>query len=141
MNSPVCVDASLVLKLGLPEEGSEQVEALWRNWQRQGVEIVAPPLLRYEITSVLCNSVYRGRITPDEGFQILTRLLALPIGFVATEDLHLAAWETAMKLKQSIAYDAHYLALAEALGCELWTADRKLYQMAAAKIPQVHLVY
>ena len=35
MNSPVCVDASLVLKLGLPEEGSEQVEALWRNWQRQ----------------------------------------------------------------------------------------------------------
>ena len=27
-------------------------------------------------------------------------------------------------------YDAHYLALAEALDCEFWTADEKLVRMA-----------
>jgi len=37
-------------------------------------------------------------------------------------------------------YDAHYLALAERLEAELWTADRRLYAAVQAAMPQVNLV-
>ena len=118
MNSPVCVDASFVIKLGIPEEGSDRAEASWREWHRQGKEITAPPLLGYEITSVLCHAIYRGRTTPEEGLQVLEHLLRLPIRFLAPERLHITACEMAIGLGQPAAYDAHYLALAQNLGCE-----------------------
>jgi predicted nucleic acid-binding protein len=35
-----------------------------------------------------------------------------------------------MQLKRAAAYDNYYLALAESLKCDLWTADNKLYQAA-----------
>lgn len=37
----------------------------------------------------------------------------------------LRAVDLADTFGQSASYDAHYLALAEHLGCELWTADEK----------------
>jgi len=37
-------------------------------------------------------------------------------------------------------YDAHYLALAERLGAEMWTADRRLCQAVGAALPWVRLV-
>ena len=140
MNSPVCVDASLVIKLGIPEVASDQVEDLWREWHRKGREIVAPHLLHCEIASVICHAVYRGRIAPEEGLQVLEHLLALPIRFLAPESLHTTACKLAIELGQSAAYDAHYLALAQNLGCELWTADRRLYQTVRQKMTWVRLV-
>ena len=140
MNSQVCVDASFVIKLVLPEEGSERAEYLWREWRRKGTEIVAPPLLRYEITSVLCNAVYRGRISPEEGLKILSRLLSLPIRFIIHKDLLLEAWNIAVSLKQPAAYDACYLALSRILGCEFWTADKRLYRIAKEKFPHIRLI-
>jgi predicted nucleic acid-binding protein len=38
------------------------------------------------------------------------------------------------------AYDVHYLALAELLGCELWTADEKFFNSVKKKKPQVRLL-
>jgi predicted nucleic acid-binding protein len=140
MNSPVCVDASFVIKLGIPEAGSDQVEDLWREWHHKGREIVAPHLLHCEIVSVICHAVNRGRITPEEGLQVLEHLLALPIRFLAPEGLHISACNIAMEWGQPAAYDAHYLALAQNLGCELWTGDRKLYQTVREKMPWVRLV-
>jgi predicted nucleic acid-binding protein len=140
MNSPVCVDASFVIKLGLPEEGSDRADSLWREWCGQGNEIAAPPLLCYEITSVLCNAVYRNRLTSEEGLQVLGHLLALPIRLLAPEGLHMAACGVAIDLGQADAYDAHYLALAQSLGCEFWTGDKRLYRAVKEKMPWVRLV-
>jgi predicted nucleic acid-binding protein len=53
MNSLVCVDASLVLKLVLGEDDSPQVLTLWRRWIDESITVIAPPLLAYEVTSVL----------------------------------------------------------------------------------------
>lgn len=36
------------------------------------------------------------------------------------------------QLRQDAAYDAHYLALAETLNCDLWTADERFYRAASA---------
>jgi len=140
MNSQICVDASLVIKLGLPEEESDQVEALWREWQLQQREIVAPPLLYYEVTSVLRYAVHRERLCQEEGTLILELLLKLPIRLLAPHNLHVTAWGIAADLGHPAAYDAHYLALAQILSCEFWTADRRLFQSAGSGMPWVKLV-
>ena len=37
-------------------------------------------------------------------------------------------------------YDAHYLALAEHLGCELWTDDQRLIRIVATSLPFVRWI-
>ena len=38
MNSLVCVDASIAVKLVVAEEGSEIAQSLWEQWQWKGAE-------------------------------------------------------------------------------------------------------
>ena len=40
--------------------------------------------------------------------------------------------ELAWELHQPAAYDAHYLALAEILDCEMWTADDRFFRAASS---------
>jgi predicted nucleic acid-binding protein len=44
------------------------------------------------------------------------------------------------QLRQRASYDAQYLALAEHLGCELWTADERFWNAARPAFPQVRWV-
>lgn len=64
--------------------------------------------------------------------------MSLPIEFHETETLHHRALELASQLNQGAAYDSHYLALAETLGCDLWTADQRLQRTAYPLAPKVH---
>ena len=50
------------------------------------------------------------------------------------------ALELASLLRQGAVYDAHYLALAETLGCELWTADEKFCRAASPVARSVHWI-
>jgi len=43
----------------------------------------------------------------------------------------------ATRLNLPAAYDAYYLALAEMLGCEFWTADKKLCNTVKDSLPWV----
>ena len=126
----VCVDASLVLKLVLPEPDSQRVQDLFEEWAREGVELLSPALLFYEVTSALVRAAVTGRIRPKMAFQCLEFVLGLPILLVGDPSLHRDAFSIATELGFRTAYDAHYLALARALGCELWTADRELKKKA-----------
>ena len=114
---PICIDSSLVLKLVLWEEDSDQVQDLWEGWDRRDTEIIAPPLLWHEVTSVLRNHVHRGRLTTEEGREALDSILALSILPEAPPGLHVRAWELVNRLGLPNAYDAYYLALAQILGC------------------------
>ena len=48
--------------------------------------------------------------------------------------------ELASELRLGAVYDAYYLALAESLACELWTADRRFHRIAANASYPVHWV-
>ena len=54
--------------------------------------------------------------------------------------MHEQALDLAERFAFQAAYDAHYLALAEWLGGEFWTADGRLVQAVQAGLPWVHLV-
>jgi predicted nucleic acid-binding protein len=101
---------------------------------------VAPPLLWYEVTSVLRNRAHRGRLTLDESSEALEELLNLDVSIISPPHLHRMAWELATQLDQPTAYDAHYLALAQELDCPFWTADLRLYEAARDTLPGVNLL-
>ena len=58
---------------------------------------------------------------------MLEQLYALEFQTIAPSlELHRAALQWAERIGQSKAYDAQYLALAESLSAEFWTADARL---------------
>ena len=128
----VCVDASLALKLVLPEADSDAVQQQWQRWIEAEVELVAPPLFVFEGVSAIRLNVTRKLITPAAADLAFREFLdqIREVRLLMPDDLHKGAWSLAKRLKQSHVYDAYYLALAESLGCEFWTADERLYRAA-----------
>lgn len=125
--SLVCVDAGVLIKLVVAEEDSDRADALWEQWKEDGVKVVAPALLLFELTSVLRKKVHRGLLEPEEGKRAFDTVHRLPVQVLAPSDLHRRAWELATRFNRPAAYDAHYLALAEMMNCEFWTADERLF--------------
>ena len=138
MTSPlICVDASLTLKLVLAKPDSPIARCLWAEWEERDMDVVSPSLWAYEVTSVIRNKVHRGKITPDEGEEAFAIIHKLGVRLIVPPDLHERAWEMAKKLNRPAAYDAHYLALAQTLDCEFWTADERLYNAVRDQLPWV----
>ena len=84
-----------------------------------------------EVTNALHQRVTRGELTLESATRHMESLLSSGLELHQTPNLHGRALELASLLRQGAAYDAHYLALAETLGCELWTADEKFYRAAS----------
>ena len=141
MYSLVCVDVSILIKLVVEETDSVLVDRLWESWILNSVQVIAPSLSRYEITAVLREKVHRGQLSEALAGSALSAALNVEgIEFVESVDLHLRAWELACRLDLPSTSDAHYLALAELRNCELWTADRRLYDSVRDRLSYVRLV-
>ena len=83
----------------------------------------APHLIDLEVTQVLRGYVHSGAITNDRGAQAIDDLMDLPL----TRYPHAVLLPRVWQMRHSLtAYDAAYLALAEALDARLVTRDRAL---------------
>jgi predicted nucleic acid-binding protein len=83
------------------------------------------------------------KLIPSEDAQRMVEdLLALDFQRVApTPELHQAALIWAGKIGQSKVYDAQYLALAESLDAEFWTADQRLvHSLQGMEVNWVHSI-
>jgi predicted nucleic acid-binding protein len=106
---------------------SDQATQKIMAWKRAGLELLAPVLLEFEIAAVLRKAVIARWLTTDLAIEAIGRVLALNVRCLApTAHLHERALRWADRLGHAKAHDAHYLALAEQGGIELWTADRRL---------------
>lgn len=132
MAGQVCVDASLALMLLLPHDLTPQVDILWRAWVRRRIERVTAPLFFAEVSSVLRERVFHSHIRPEEGDAAFMAFLRLNVQSVAPADLQQRAWSMAKKYDRPRTYDAQYLAVAAAVGCELWTGDQRLVNAVKA---------
>lgn len=85
--------------------------------------VVVPHLADSEVTHALRAQVLRGRVEADDAHVALVRWARLGLRRFAVVGLLARVWELRDNLT---AYDATYVALAEALGCGLVTADARL---------------
>ncbi len=125
-DSPVCVDASFVIRSLESADSHSSAIRLWIEWHEAGRPVIAPTLLYYEITNALHRYVVHGELLPEEASELLEMALRLDITLYGDNDLHRRALKLAKSFSLSATYDAHYLALAERLGAEFWTADKRL---------------
>ena len=140
ISSMLCVDTNVILRLLLGGPFAEQVDEMWYQWQIKGMRLVAPPLFKYELTSVLRNQVFLQQISPEAGHTALTQALKLNIRYKKLPNLHQLAFAIAEKYRLPTAYDAYFLATAQHCNCEFWTLDQRLYNSVHSQLPWVRTV-
>jgi predicted nucleic acid-binding protein len=131
VNGLVVVDASLAFKWLVEEEHSDNAHAVLLSWDTQDIGLAAPHFMPVEVTNALHRRVLRGDMTVEVASDLIEGLLSSRLELHETPHMHARALELASQLHQGAVYDAHYLALAETLGCDLWTADEKFYRVAS----------
>jgi predicted nucleic acid-binding protein len=116
----IVIDASVLANVVGDDEAAGQ---LARARLAAASAVSAPDLVDVETVSVLRRRWLVGDL-PDERFRgAVDDLLALPITRFPVGPLMVRAFELRANIT---AYDACYVALAEALDCPLITADRRL---------------
>lgn len=116
---PVVCDASVVVALLLDSgpDGEFAAAAL------SGRRLVAPAHMPFEAANVIRRTVLRGGVDRSAGAQAHADLTSLAIELWTHDLVAERLWELVADLT---AYDAAYVAVAEALGIELVTLDRPL---------------
>jgi predicted nucleic acid-binding protein len=115
----IVVDAS-VLAPALADDGDDGDRARERL---RGEDLAAPELIDLEVLSTLRRAARAKRLDESRSLQALTDLDALPLRRVPHLPLLARVWELRDNLS---AYDASYVALAEALDTVLVTADGRI---------------
>jgi predicted nucleic acid-binding protein len=115
----IVVDAS-VLAPALADDGDDGDRARERL---RGEDLAAPELIDLEVLSTLRRAARAKRLDEDRSLEALADLAALPLRRVPHLPLLGRVWELRDNLS---AYDASYVALAEALDTVLVTADGRI---------------
>jgi len=137
VNDYVVVDASLAVKWVLREPYAEEALALAEEWAAGGTRPSAPCLLLVEATNVLHRRAALGHISLSRARQLLAGLLNMGIEIRESPQIHFRAMELAQELQRPSVYDTHYLALADILGCDLWTADERFFNSVKERQPRI----
>ena len=134
VSGSVVVDARLAVKWLVEEDDSDKAHAALQSWVARDIARIAPHLMPFEVANALHRRVLRGELNVGDSARMIARLLESRLELRQPPGLHIRALQLASQLKKNAAYDAHYLALAESLGCELWTADERFYRAAGPSI-------
>lgn len=133
----VCVDASLVVKWLVPEEGSDEALSLHRTWVKKDVALVAPSLLDYEVGTVLRQKVVRGALRSEDLFPVIDYYRRLNILLLHVTDFVSQAVAIAAFLQQASVYDVAYLLTARQQKSDYVTADERFVRRASPLYPIV----
>lgn len=137
----ICADASLAAKWLLDEERSDRARALSNATLHSGQPLVAPPLLPIELTNIVRRRMRAPyQLSREEATDLLDTFLAMPIILHNPPSIHQRALLLADAYGLPATYDAHYVVVAQHLGCDLWTDDQRLVRRLAAELPFVRWI-
>lgn len=140
MSDVVVVDTSLVVKWLIDEEDSDRARVLASGWMSNGVRVAAPHLMLAELANALHRQVVDGHLTPAEASTLIDQVLTDRLELHHIPQLYGRALELASLLGQGASYDSLYLALAESLNCEFWTADSRSYRAAQSRFDLIRVL-
>jgi predicted nucleic acid-binding protein len=113
------VDAALVVA-GLVDDGPD---GRWAESMLGSGDLAAPHLMPVEVANILRRAALAREISVDVASLAHRDLLGLRVELFPYEPFALRVWELR---SNATAYDAWYVALAEALSAPLATLDRRL---------------
>jgi predicted nucleic acid-binding protein len=116
----IVVDASVLANV-VGDDGPDGHQA--RQVVRAAGELAAPDLVDVETVAVLRKRWLAGSIADARFAAAVSDLEDMELDRYPVLRFMRRAWELRANVTP---YDAAYVALAEVLGCELWTADRRL---------------
>lgn len=131
----VVMDASVAIDalLGEPARKARALRFLG-FCNTRGVGLIVPPTFPSESDSAVRRIVARSQLPPAVMTATFAALDALPLDMcldaVELEAVRQRARQIADELGQPGVYDATYAALAQARGCEFWTADERFANAA-----------
>ena len=126
-DSLTCVDASVVVKWLIEEADRDRALKLHDDVWAGGGAFVAPAWFLAEASSAIYKRVQQGSLILDDALPLIDQLEDLKIRRVSPVGLSRRAFEIAVQFQLKWIYDAFYVALAEIIGCDLWTADEALH--------------
>ncbi len=129
----IVIDASTLVEVLLRTEAAGRIEA---RIFAAGETMHAPHLLDIEVTQVIRRWAMRGEIAVEYGWEVLRDLVNWPVARYPHGLLLPRVWALRHNLT---AYDATYVALAEALDATLLTRDARL-AAAAGHQARIELV-
>ncbi len=91
-NSPVCVDASFVVRLLQAQSDAEPAVRLYRSWMEDGRRLVAPTLLYYEVANALYRYAAHGYLRFEGVEALMEQAFRLGIALYGDPALHLRAF-------------------------------------------------
>ncbi len=130
----VVVDASVVVNVLLAQQYSIQAEQCLDGWKSRGEPLYAPMHWYAEVVSALRFAVFKRKLHPKDAEALVDLLPRIGVQVVDPSPALLkSALRWAERLSQRKAYDAQYVALAEQLVAELWSADQRLVNALQAQ--------
>jgi len=118
----VVVDTSALLAVGLNEPPKARMIEL-----TDGVDLISPSVLPFEIGNALAAMVKRGRIAPAAATEVWDKLALAPIERVNVDVRAAVMLATS---KGIYAYDAYFLHAAIRHQCPLLTLDQPMARLA-----------
>lgn len=132
-SSILAIDASVAVKWFAPEIFTEQALALPNRY----LQLIAPDLIVAEVTSALLKKIRRGEVVAGD-VHVSIDLLVDRVLTWSTLGMEHDAFDMAHTNGCSV-YDSLYVALALQEGCQLVTADEKLYNALSGVYPETML--
>jgi len=124
----IVLDASVIVEL---LTNGALADSIRNELAGRSDSLIAPHLLDVEVLSVFRRLVAGRRIDTHRSEQMLSALAALPVERCAHIPLLGRIWELRHNFT---AYDAAYIALAEATNAVLFTGDEKLCKGHGARV-------
>jgi predicted nucleic acid-binding protein len=131
----IVIDASVAVKWCLAdEELVPQAEQLLARYRRSEIRLAVPDLFWVELANALWKAVRKQRVGIVQARRSFFLILDLKIPTIATAAFVPAAMELAVRHDRTV-YDAIYVELASQLRTDMITADERLANALAARLP------
>lgn len=138
MNNAV-FDASVALALVYTEPYTPHARMLFADLLKARRRIYGPTLLPIEMVNVIRKRMRADRMSLERVSALLDDFLSYPITIAQPESIHHRALALTERFSLG-GHDAHYVALAEMLGCNFWTGDQRLMRAIGGRLPFVRFV-
>lgn len=129
------LDVSVAVKWALPAERltTEALELLNRFGKAE-VQFIVPDLFWLELGNALWKAARIGRCEPEDATESMAAMRTRGLATLSSDGLLEQALSIAITFDRTM-YDSVYVALAIQSHCELLTADERLANALAARLP------